>query len=155
MKHIALLGRTGKYTDGKEYLKVSEDLEFEIDKTFKNSEVYYIANNGVSTRKGKVNDNKFSIPVSFLRLGSLSIKIEVVSNENAEEYIVEDLLIMEIGDRIETIPEVDKLKAQVETYSKLVDKLQRKNEILTKLVGGLYDTEIKVDNRDEWVGKHS
>ena len=151
MKHVELLGRSGKYTNGKEYLKVTEDLEFDIDKTFNNSEVYYIANNGVATRKGKIVNNKFSLPVSFLRLGNLSIKIEVVSNENAEEYIVEDLLIMEIGDKIETIPEVDKLKEQVKEYSKLVDKLQRQNEILTKLVGGLYDTEIKVDNENEWM----
>lgn len=149
MKHIELLEKTGRYTNGKEYLNLGENLEFEINKTFDGKEVYFIANNGVATRKGKVEKGKFVIPVSFLRLGKLSLKIEVVSAEKVKEYAVEDLLIMEISDKIVTIPEVDKLKEQIETYSKLVEKLERQNEILTKLVGGLYDTEIKVGDQDE------
>ena len=150
MKHIKFIGNAGRYVENREHLNVSEDLEFEIDYKFKpNAEVYYIANNGNATRKELIKDNKFTIPVSFLRLGKLSIKIEEVSNDKVNEYVVEDLLILQNNDKIETIPEVDKLKEEIAVYSKLVEKLERQNEILTKLVGGLYDTEIKVGDQDE------
>lgn len=150
MKNIKFIGKIGKYTNGKEYLNVAEDLEFTIDHSFKkNAEIYFVANNGVAVKKGKIKDNEFKLPISYLRLGKLSLKIEEVTNEGVEVYTVEDLIIMTNDNKIETIPEVDKLKEEIETYSKLVNKLERQNEILTKLVGGLYDTEIKVGNEDD------
>lgn len=146
MKHIKIRSGIGKYTNGREYVNISEDLDFEIEYSFKpQAEVYYVANNGHTKMKGLIKDNKFTIPFEFLRLGKLMLKIEEVSNGNINEFAIEDLVIQEIEDKIESIPEVDKLKAEIEIYSNLVKKLERQNEILTKLVGGLYNTEIKVD----------
>lgn len=154
MKNIKLsaVNHTGKYSNGKEQLIVCEDLDFYIDYRFgANSKVYYIADNGSSIRKDVVNDNKFSIPFEFIKTGKLSLKIEEIRNNNCQSFTVEDLLIMQNNNKIETIPEIDKLKQEIEQYSTLVKQLERKNEILVKLVGGLYDTDIKVGETNEWI----
>ena len=142
MKQIKLTqNHLGKYTNGKEILNVCEDLEFEVDYKFKNNaEVYFIANNGTAQRKGAVKDNKFTIPCSFMRLGDLELKFEVISNDGIEEFSVEKLIVMEENKEIKTIPEIEQMKEEINNYSKLVEKLERefeklerKNEILTKL----------------------
>lgn len=158
MKQIKLTqGGIGKYKNGKEVLNICEDLDFDIDYKFnKNSEVYFIADNGVAIKKGAVKNNKFTIPCSFLRLGDLGLKFEIVSNDGIEEFTVEKLIIMKENDVIKIIPEIEEMKETIKNYSNLVNSLEdlvgsleRKCEILTKLVGGLYDTEIKVGNDDE------
>lgn len=151
MKQIKLTqDHLGRYTNGKEILNVCEDLEFEVDYKFKNNaEVYFIADNGTAKRKGAVKDNKFTIPCSFMRLGELEIKFEVISNDGVEEFTVEKLIVMKENEEIRTIPEIEQMKEIINNYSNIVEALERKNEILTKLVGGLYDTDIKVGGDNE------
>lgn len=145
MKHIKLEGNVGKYTDGKEALNICDDMEFQIDYRFdKNDEVYYIADNGVISRKGRVIDNKFILPCSFVNVGNLKLKIIVSSINKNKEFTVEDLIVMTDNGEFKTIPEIVKMREEINNYSKLVESLERKNEILTKLVGGLYNTDIKV-----------
>lgn len=145
-KQIKLYSQYGKYIQAKEFLNIKENLEIELLYNFESGvEVYYIANNGTSTKKGLVQNNKFEIPTSFLKVGSLSIKIEVVSGEEVKHtFTCENLLIKENDNKIYTIPEVDTLKQEIAKYTEVVNKLNEKCDILTKLVGGLYETDIKV-----------
>ena len=151
MKHIKLEKGVGKYTDGKEVINICENLEFQVDYNFdKQSEVYFVADNGIIQKKGRIENNKFSLPCSFLNVGDLKLKIIVSSIDKNEEFKIEDLSIVIENGECKTIPEIvimqdkiDGMKEEINNYSKLVEKLERKNEILTKLVGGLYDTDIK------------
>lgn len=145
-KQIKLYSQYGKYIQEKEFLNIKESLEIELLYNFNSEEeVYYIANNGTSTIKGLVKDNKFEIPTSFLKVGSLAIKIEVISGEQVKHtFTCENLLIKENNNKIYTIPEVDSLKQEINQYSEVVKKLNEKCDILTRLVGGLYETNIKV-----------
>ena len=152
MKYIKLdNNHVGKYTNGKEILNIcDEDLEFQIDYNFnKNAEVYFVADNGIIMRKGRINNNKFVLPCSFLNIGRLKLKIIVSSLERNEEFSIEDLIVMAENGEFKAIPEIVKMNETIENYSKIINSLERKCQILTKLVGGLYDTDMKEGEGNE------
>lgn len=142
-KTIKLYGNNGSYIEGNEQIRLDEDFEFEIA-NISDENFFYIANNGIENRKELIVDNKFILPRHFIKVGELSIKVEQIhDNRVAKTFIVDKLIIKEADDVIYSIPEVESLKNKIAQYSKLVDDLGVQVMTLTKLVAGLYNTEIK------------
>lgn len=142
-KTIKLYGNNGSYIEGSEQIRLDEDFEFVIDTNI-TDQMFYVANNGKETRKELIVNNKFTLPRHFIKVGELSIKVEQIhDNRVAKTFIVDKLIIKEGEDVIYSIPEVESLKNKIAQYSKLVDDLEVQVMTLTKLVAGLYNTEIK------------
>ena len=145
-KKIKLHGSVGSYVEGKEQLRLDEDFEFELQTDISET-MYFVANNGKETIKGLVKDREFTLPRHFIKVGELSVKIEQIKdNRVARTFIVEDLQIIELDGAIYSVPEIESLRVKINQYSKLVDNLEVQVKMLTKLVAGLYNTEIKVGN---------
>ena len=143
-KKIKLYYNIGRYEQCNKYIKIDEPITFNIEYEVPSGAIlYYVASNGKETKRGIVENNKYILPASFVKVGKISQKIEVVIlGEVVKTFTVEDLIIYENDNRINSIPEIDKLK-------ELVSKLDEKCDVLTKLVGGIYDLDIKIGGENE------
>ena len=96
----------------------------------------FTADNGKDKKTGTIKGKQFTLPATFVKVGKISLKVEViVLNEVEKIILVEDLIVREHDFTIEVIPEVKALR-------ELVEQLNEKCDILTKLVGGLYDINL-------------
>lgn len=109
--NIKLYYNIGRYTDGAKHINIDEDLTFILDYNApKDSILYYVASNGKETKRGIIENNQYILPASFVKVGKISQKIEVVIlGEVVKTFTVEDLIIYENDNQINSIPEIDKL----------------------------------------------
>ena len=136
-RRIIVNGNVGKYDGNNEQIRVEEDLTIHLDYECPSDYVLmFTADNGKDKKTGTIKDKQFTLPATFVKVGKISLKVEViVLNEVEKTILVEDLIVREHDFIIEVIPEVKAL-------NELVEKLNEKCDILTKLVGGLYDINL-------------
>ena len=136
-RKIVIKNNVGKYDGSNEQIRVEEDLIIHVEYQRPSDYVLmYTADNGKDKKTGTIKDNTITLPATFVKVGKISLKVEViVFNEVAKTIPVEDLIIREHNSIIEVIPEVKALK-------ELVEQLNDKCDVLTKLVGGLYDLDL-------------
>lgn len=136
-RRIIIKNDVGKYDGNNEQIRVEEDLVLHVDYDCPSDIVLmFTADNGKDKKTGTIKDKTITLPATFVKVGKISLKVEViVLNEVEKTILVEDLIIREHNSIIEVIPEVKALK-------ELVEQLNEKCDVLTKLVGGLYDLDL-------------
>lgn len=137
IRKVIIKNDVGRYEGNAEQIRIEEDLTIEFDYKCPDDYVLiYTADNGKDKKTGTIKDKQITLPAAFVKVGKISIKVEViVLNEVEKTILVEDLIITEHDNKIELIP-------QVKVLTDLVEKLNDKVDILTKLVGGLYDLDL-------------
>ena len=136
-RKVIVKNDVGQYEGNNEQIRIEEDLVIELDyKCPSDYVLIYTADNGRDKKTGTVKGKQITLPATFVKVGKISLKVEViVLNEVEKTILVEDLLVKEHDCKIELIP-------QVKALSDLVEQLSEKCDILTKLVGGLYDLDL-------------
>lgn len=136
-RKVIIKSDVGRYEGNNEQIRIEEDLTIEFEYNCPSDYVLiYTADNGKDKKTGTIKDKQITLPATFVKVGKISLKVEViVLNEVEKTILVEDLIITEHDNKIELIP-------QVKVLTDLVEKLNEKVDILTKLVGGLYDLDL-------------
>ena len=144
VKEINLYFNFGKYNDGNVYELIDEDLTIKINhKEIIGGQLFFIISNGKESKKGIINNNLFVIEKEFLKIGKLSIKINLTINGNIiRKYNCEDLIIKEIDGKIKCIPEIENMRIEIKDMKKRIIETNKNVETLTKLVSALYNKDI-------------
>lgn len=139
--HIGLLNfkMYNIYEDG--------DLELTIDgNNINNSKIEVIVDNGQSQKRFMCDSNTVKISKSFIRVGVLKIKINIILNRAVvKSYTCEDLIVTDTKEGFVAIPEMEKLRQDNIVLMDKLDKTQKSVKKLTELVGRLYGINLKVD----------
>ncbi len=134
-KQIKLFYNIGKYTEGSKIISTGENIEFILDyERPPGSKLFFCASNGSVTRKGNIENNRFTLDADFIKLGKLSIKIDVeILGNIVKTFTVEDLLVQELDEQIETIPRIVEMENKLEDLNKKVDDLNKRLDFFVNL----------------------
>jgi len=134
-KQIKLFYNYGKFIDGSKIISVGENIDFTLDyEKPPGSTLYYCVSNGSLTRKGKIENNKFSIDADFIKLGRLSLKIEIKFNGNIiKTFNVEDLIIQELNEQIKAIPQLEEMENKIKDLTEKVETLTKRLDFFVNL----------------------
>lgn len=144
VKEINLYQNFGKYVDGNIYPLTDENLIIKVNHSkIDGEQMFFIMKNDKESKKGIILNDEFIINRDFLRIGKLSIKIEIVILGNVvKTYKVEDLIIKEINGEIKSIPEIDNMRIEINDMRERLIETNKNVETLTKLVSALYNKDI-------------
>lgn len=144
VKEINLYQNFGKYVDGNIYPLTDENLTIKVNHSkIDGEQMFFIMKNDKESKKGIILNDEFIINRDFLRIGKLSIKIEIVILGNVvKTYKVEDLIIKEINGEIKSIPEIDNMRIEINDMRERIIETNKNVETLTKLVSALYNKDI-------------
>lgn len=134
-KEIKLFYNYGNYIDGSKIISVGEDIEFNLDyERPPGSKLYFCASNGSIIRKGSIENNKFSLDADFIKLGRVSLKIEVEFLGNiVKSFTIEDLIVQELDEQIEVIPQLVEMENKIKDLNEKVEDLNQKLDFFVKL----------------------
>ena len=137
---------TGLYDNKILTLNDRENLKFKlIGNTYPNLTYYFKAKNGSNLYELKFIDNMCEIERNKLTYGKLKGKIIAMANEVVVKAIeVEDLILQDLGVKIKVIPEVERLKAQINEMETKFCELKTLCENTKNLVLELYGLSEKV-----------
>jgi len=113
----------------------NENLQIKLVGTlYKGLTYFFKARNGSKFFQIKFVDNFIEIDRKNLSYGILSAKIVGMSNERIiKEFIIEDLILQDVGGKMAVIPEVEILKEEIKTMKEEKEDLIKKIEGLEKL----------------------
>lgn len=134
-KTIKLFYNFGKYLENNKIINVGENIDFTIDyEKPPGSTLYYCASNGSIIRKGKIENNKFSIDADFIKLARLSLKIEVEFNGTIiKTFNIEDLIIQELNEQIKAIPQLEEIENKIKDLTEKVEVATKRLDFFVNL----------------------
>lgn len=134
-KQIKLFYNYGKYIDGSKIISTEENIDFTLDyERPPGSKLYFCASNGSIIRKGNIENNKFTLDADFIKLGRLSLKIELEFLGNiVKSFIVEDLIVQELDEHIEIIPQLVEMENKIKELTEMVEVLKDRLDFFVKL----------------------
>ena len=138
----------GKFVDTSAYIKLEEDIEFEIVnyQFHENTDVYFVADNGKEKVKGLVKDNKFKIERNFIKIGRLKIKFDVYHDTiKTNTIVVDNLIVKEIDTEIVAIPEIVEMQRLIKENNELVNTLSNKFDALMRLINVEYEVKDETE----------
>ncbi len=143
MKEIEIINGIGRYVGGNEHIKLNEELKIKVNFNQKVDKAFYIAYNNYEKIKGSIKeDGTFSLPVNFIKLGKLKLVIEEpILYATPRTIQVEDLIIRETESQVQSIPQIEELKAIVAECVEKVKDLNEKYDTVLKLISTSYDME--------------
>ncbi len=134
-KQIKLFYNIGKFNEGSKIISIGENIEFTLDyERPPGSKLFFCASNGSAIRKGDIENNRFALDADFIKLGKLSIKIEVEFLGNiVKTFTVEDLIVQELDEKIEIIPQIVDMENKIDDLNKKVDDLNKRLDFFVNL----------------------
>jgi len=134
-KQIKLFYNIGTYIDCSKIISVGEHIEFTLDyERPPGSKLLFCASNGSITKKGVIENNKFTLEADFVKLGKLSLKIEVEFLGNiVKSFKVEDLIVQELNEQIEVIPQIVDMENKIKDLTDKVDILTKRLDFFVEL----------------------
>jgi hypothetical protein len=150
-KKISLHSHIGILNFSKYNIFEDGDLELVIDgNNITNSKIEVVVDNGTSQKRYACKTNVVVIDKSFIKVGILKIKVNILVNGMlARSYQCEDLIITDTKDEFVAIPEMQKLRDETKAVSNKMDEVLDKFSILEDLVSRLYGINVKVGDKDE------
>jgi hypothetical protein len=145
MKKVILQNNLGLFNFKKYNIYEDGNLPIEIVDTVKNAKYEAILDNGYTQKRIVCENNILKINKSFIKIGVLKIKINVmVQNVIVKSCICEDLIITADKEGIEVAPEIKRLYAKYYDMLNLLNQYSEKVERLTELVSKLYGINVEV-----------
>jgi hypothetical protein len=145
MKKVILQNNLGLFNFKKYNIYEDGNLPIEIVDTVKNAKYEAILDNGYTQKRIVCENNILKINKSFIKIGVLKIKINVmVQNVIVKSCICEDLIITADKEGIEVVPEIKRLYAKYYDMLNLLNQYSEKVERLTELVSKLYGINVEV-----------
>ena len=143
-KTLQLYQKFGKFDETAQVLDNEEDIVVAIKwEQLKGSRVEAVINDKYVL---PVRNNKFTINRSILKVGAVTIAINVYVNDIlVKTFSCEELYVRETERTFEVIPELEALRNEVKSYNDKVNTLQLEVERLTELVSALYGFDVKGD----------
>ncbi len=134
-KQIKLYYNYGKYIDDSKIISIGEDIEFTLDyERPPGSKLFFCASNGDVIRKGNIENNKFILDAEFIKLGKISLKIEVEFLGNiVKSFSVEDLIVQELDEQIRVIPQLVEMENKIKDLIEMVETLKNRVDFFVKL----------------------
>lgn len=150
-KKISLHSHIGVLNFSKYNIFEDGDLELTIDgNNITNSRMEVVVDNGISQKRYACKSNVVIIDKSFIKVGVLKIKINILLNGIVvRSYQCEDLIITDTKDEFVAIPEMQKLRDENKALSEKLDKVLNEFSVLQNLVSRLYGINVKVGDKDE------